>query len=351
MKRKKVSLLLAIVMTALALTACALGGTTRAIVENQVEAIEEPEVSAEKTDEIIEEAEEAVEEIDEVEEADSETYTKPLTDSREPILSEEVMENIVWDGDLLPYLEYDWANEDGLWLGSLSDSYTEFILADLNEDGQRELILTEYDWRAPGITHIYTVIDGEVVCCGETLASTVRYDVDENIQANPYFPEEIFDVYKDSDGKYQLISYGYGNIHAGSSAYSLFETAYDGEQVTFVPAFGMMLSSYQESYHSYWVEENGEDWDEAVGGLYTLNPKGISDWESIKWNKAVGDDESFTALTQILSEQYSDYEKVDVTFQHSPYLVGTGTWANYEEDQDAIKYNIQAGLAIAAGLD
>ena len=347
MKKKAVSLLLAIAMTALMLTGCATGETTREIMENQVEEAEEPEVTPEETEEAAEEAEEESEEKEgdvewtreEIRQSwqeiiyENQDFEKQLAHDREPFLSEEVMENVDWDEDLIPYLDYDWLKDDNLWLGTLYNAYTEFILADINEDGQRELILSEWDWRAPGVTHIYTVIDGEVVYCGETLASTVRYDVDDNVKAIPYFPEEIFDVYQDPEGCYQLISYGYGNLHGGFGSYSCFETTYDKGQISYVPAFGTLYSVSNEDYtYRYWIEENGED------------------WEDIKWDKAIGDDEDFTTLTRLLSEQYADYKKVEVTFQYSPYEVGVCSWAYYEEDQEAVRYNIRAGLAIAAGL-
>ena len=342
MKKKTVSLLLAITMTALMLTGCATGETTREIMENQVEEAEEPEVTPEETEEAVEESEEKEKEVagwtkEEWQErlyADrNKFYTNKRVATIEPWLPEEVMENIDWDEDLIPYLDYDWPNEEKLWLASLGNGSTDFILADLNEDGQRELIFNIYDWRQPGVTHIYTVIDGEVVYCGETLASDVRFDVDDNVKAIPYFPEEIFDVYQDPEGCYQLISYGYGNLHGEFGSYSCFETTYDKGQISYVPAFGTLYSVSNEDYlYRYWIEENGED------------------WEDVKWDKAIGDDEDFTTLTRLLSEQYADYKKVEVTFQYIPHSFAPGIFAYYEEDQEAVRYNIRAGLAIAAGL-
>ena len=359
MKKKTVGLLLAIAMTALVLTGCATGETTREIMENQVEEAEEPEVTPEETEETAEEAEEEKEAVEwtkedwqeSIYEEGYELYTNKRVATIEPWLPEEVMENIDWDEDLIPYLDYDWPNEEKLWLASLGNGSTDFILADLNEDGQRELIFNIYDWRKPGVTYIYTVMDGEVVYCGETLASDVRFDVDDNVKAIPYFPEEIFDVYQDPEGCYQLISYGYGNLHGGFGTYNCFETTYDKGQISYVPAFGTLYSVSNEDYpYRYWIEENGEDWKETIEGPYNFLSWNIYDWEDIKWDKAIGDDEDFTTLTRLLSEQYADYKKVEVTFQYSPHPLAPGIFAYYEEDQEAVRYNIRAGLAIAAGL-
>ncbi|MCH5281548.1 MAG: hypothetical protein J1E61_08775 [Lachnospiraceae bacterium] len=357
MKKKAVSLLLAITMTALMLTGCATGETTREIMENQVEETEEPEVIPEEIEEAAAESEEEKEAVEwtkeEWQESIYEDYRDAIIRRTEPILSEEVMENIDWDEDLLPYLKYDWLEEEGLWIGTLTLSYAEFSLADLNEDGQRELTITLSDHREPGITYIYTVIDGKVVFCGETLASMIRYDVADNVKAIPYFPEDLFDVYKDPDGRYRLISYGYGDLHGNYGGYYLFESVYDNEQITYIPAFGTMYEGYDdECTYSYWIEKNGNGWKEVVGEkyVYTNDPDGLYKWMIPKYNVGVVDDKKYTALIQLLSEQYADYEKIDVTFEYSPYIVSGDVCVYYDADQEAVRYNIRAGLAIAAGL-
>ncbi|MCH5281547.1 MAG: hypothetical protein J1E61_08770 [Lachnospiraceae bacterium] len=162
MKKKAVSLLLAITMTALMLTGCATEETTGEIMENQVEEAEEPEVVSEETKEAAEDTQEMTREKlygikkDSIEEA--------IT----PILSERRLKDVVWDEDLLPYVEYDWLADENLWQYNTPYTSVQFGLTDIDQDGQRELLATVSNYKEDIASLTYTVKDDEVVICEET---------------------------------------------------------------------------------------------------------------------------------------------------------------------------------------
>lgn len=87
-----------------------------------------------------------------------------------PIVSAEELTGIEWDDDLMPYVEYDFFDENEFWDYATIDSNIFISLGDLNLDGQREMMITIPVLRDNSRTYIYTIEDGEVTYCGYTKA-------------------------------------------------------------------------------------------------------------------------------------------------------------------------------------
>lgn len=246
-----------------------------------------------------------------------------------PFLSETRMENTVWDEDLLPYAEYDWLGEERVF-EELATRYStvKFTLADLNQDGQRELMITVYadTCRAVDqVTLIYTVKNGQVFCCGETKASAKwvnKYELIGEasfIPANKSWLQNLFDVYLDGEGNYHFLSYG-EDLHAYLKNYIIYETTLEDGQISYKPILSRLCIGDR---HGYWTEENWGNFQEYIE-----------------------DDEDHTKFMYVLSNLFADEKKVETDFFYSPYEVPGCVKELSEEEQEIVRYNIKAGLAL-----
>ena len=80
-------------------------------------------------------------EIEEIKGSESEQEII-LSDSNDPIISEDELTGIEWDDDLMPYVKYDFLDENEFWDYATMDSNIFISFGDLNLDGQREMMIT-----------------------------------------------------------------------------------------------------------------------------------------------------------------------------------------------------------------
>ena len=88
-----------------------------------------------------------------------------LSDSNDPIISEDELTGIEWDDDLMPYVEYNFFDENEFWDYATMDSNIFISFGDLNLDGQREMMITIPALGDNSRTFIYTIEDREVTYC------------------------------------------------------------------------------------------------------------------------------------------------------------------------------------------
>lgn len=235
-----------------------------------------------------------------------------------PIMSEDELTGIEWDDDLMPYVEYDFFDENEFWDYSTMDSNIFISFGDLNLDGQREMMITIPALGDNSRTFIYTIEDGEVTYCGYTIAGR---DYTDNSVEFKYWPKNLFDVYTNEQGELRYFSSD-SDWHGTFGSNSIYESTFENNHISCKPVFAMV---YSEGDYGYWTEDTWDDWE-------NYDP----------------DDENYAALDKIISEYMSDYEKVDVPFLYSEYSIPGYVRDLEEESQETIRKNILAGIAQAA---
>lgn len=79
-------------------------------------------------------------------------------------------------------------------------------LADLNLDGQPEMLVSEYcDRMAEDDTYVFTIQKGEVVYWGKIIAS-VQFTENEFFGDLEYLPSYYIDVYQNAEGEFRYLS-------------------------------------------------------------------------------------------------------------------------------------------------
>ena len=235
-----------------------------------------------------------------------------------PIMSEDELTGIEWDDDLMPYVEYDFFDENEFWDYATMDSNIFISFGDLNLDGQREMMITIPALGDNSRTFIYTIEDGEVTYCGYTIAGR---DYTDNSVEFKYWPKNLFDVYTNEQGELRYFSSD-SDWHGTFGSNSIYESTFENNHISCKPVFAMV---YSEGDYGYWTEDTWDDWE-------NYDP----------------DDENYAALDKIISEYMSDYEKVDVPFLYSEYSIPGYVRDLEEESQETIRKNILAGIAQAA---
>ena len=240
-----------------------------------------------------------------------------LSDSNDPIISEDELTGIEWDDDLMPYVEYNFFDENEFWDYATMDSNIFISFGDLNLDGQREMMITIPALGDNSRTFIYTIEDREVTYCGYTIAGR---DYTDNSVEFKYWPNNLFDVYTNKQGEFRYFSSD-SDWHGNFGSNSIYESTFENNHISYKPVFAMV---YSEDDYGYWTEDTWDDWE-------NYDP----------------DDENYAALDKIISEYMSDYEKVDVPFLYSEYSIPGYARDLEEESQEAIRKNILAGMAQA----
>lgn len=255
-------------------------------------------------------------EIEEIKGSESEQEII-LSDSNDPIISEDELTGIEWDDDLMPYVKYDFLDENEFWNYATMDSNIFISFGDLNLDGQREMMITIPALGDNSRTFIYTIEDREVTYCGYTIAGR---DYTDNSVEFKYWPNNLFDVYTNKQGEFRYFSSD-SDWHGNFGSNSIYESTFENNHISYKPVFAMV---YSEDDYGYWTEDTWDDWE-------NYDP----------------DDENYAALDKIISEYMSDYEKVDVPFLYSEYSIPGYARDLEEESQEAIRKNILAGMAQA----
>lgn len=277
---------------------------------------------------------------DELEEEahDYSQYIELWSRQLEPILTEEEMEQLEtleWDERIRPYTEYDWVGEECLLAAGLGSEWS-FQLADLNQDGQPELLaaLSQYSWRAPDFIRVYTIQDGTVIYCGAIDGGWRRWELEGELE---YFPSYYVDVYQNSAGEFRYLSCEQFSYYAYYEDchyyyYQFYESTFDGTTVSCQPVYAIR----------YLVDEREgvRDWHYMAGDC--------TEWDTDKWETGM-DDEMYSAFRQVMKEYMQGYEKVDIDFALSPYEMPGQAFRLPSEQQEIIRDNIVAGFAQALG--
>lgn len=232
-----------------------------------------------------------------------------------PIMSEEELTDIEWDDDLMPYVEYNFFDENEFWDYSTIDSNIFISFGDLNLDEQREMMITIPALRDNSRTFIYTIEDGEVTYCGYTIAG--RNYTNNSVEFK-IWSKNLFDVFTNKQGEFRYFSSD-SDEHGTFGSNSIYESTFENNHISYKPVFAMVHSGDD---YGYWTEDTWDDWE-------NYNP----------------DDENYAALDNIISDYMSDYEKVDVLFLYSEYSIPGYARDLEKESQEAIRKNILAGIA------
>lgn len=238
----------------------------------------------------------------------------------EPVMSQEELENIDWDEEILPYMEYDWLADRNI--DRYLDTSWIMSLADLNLDGQPEMLVTLPIYNSVDLTFVYTVDDGIVIYCGEIIAGLAYNENDAFISGDNYLPSSYLDVYQNDSGEFRYLSSDdYTRYDHGY--YQIYESSFDGTSISCEPAFAI---------------------DFAKGSDGTMHyAYATGDW--LEQENVIADDEDYTGFTQMMEAYMEGYEKVDVSFTVSEYHVPGIVDELPEEVKDIVRNNIIAGFA------
>lgn len=246
----------------------------------------------------------------------------------EPVMTKDKLEkldDIEWDEKIRPYVEYDWIADEHIDRTMASVNSWHMQLADINLDGQPEMLVSEYfQDMEEDLTHIFTVQDGGVVYCGKTIASDAYKD-NEFFGELDYLPSYYIDVYKNESGEFRYLSCE--DWCYSSGYYQIYVSAFDGRSISGKPAFAI-----------------GYTYDEQGKIIYSY---ATGDWQE-RENEIV-DDEHCTAFEQMIEEYMEGYEKIAIDFVVSEYHVPAFAGELPEEQQEIVRKNIVAGFAQALG--
>ena len=238
----------------------------------------------------------------------------------ERIMSEEELAEIEWKETISPYMEYDWLNDEHV--EQYYDTQWLMQLADLNQDGQEEMLVTLPIYNKDSLTYVYTVEDGTVVYCGQILAGSAYEYNDLFMEQASYLPLNYIDVYENEDGEFRYLS-GNTFLHGNGGYYQIYENKFDGKQITSEPLYAI----------NFYEDTDGKMIYEYAEG----------DW--LKRESEVTDDPNFMAFTQEMEAYMKGWERVDITFLASEFRVPGFVNVLPEEKKEIIRDNIVAGFA------
>lgn len=246
----------------------------------------------------------------------------------EPIMTkdkQEELDDIKWDEKIRPYMEYDWIEDEHIDKTMASVNSWHMQLADINLDGQPEMLVSEYfqDMKED-LTHIFTIQDGGVVYCGKIIASEAYKD-NEFFGGLDYLPSYYVDVYQNKSGEFRYLSCE--DWCYSSGYYQIYISEFDGKSISDEPAFAI-----------------GYTYDEQGKIIYSY---AMGDW--LERDNEVADDEHCSAFKRMIEEYMEGYEKVDIDFTVSQYRVPAFAGELPEEQQAVVRKNIVAGFAQALG--
>lgn len=246
----------------------------------------------------------------------------------EPIMTKDKLEeldDIEWDEKIRPYMEYDWIDDEHIDRTMASVNSWHMQLADINLDGQPEMLISEYfqDMKED-LTHIFTIQDGEVVYCGKIIASKAYKD-NELFGGSDYLPSYYVDVYQNESGEFRYLSCE--DWCYSSGYYQIYVSTFDGRSISDKPVFAI-----------------GYTYDEQGKMIYSY---ATGDW--LERDNEVADDEHCAAFGRMIEEYMEGYEKADIDFTVSQYRVPAFAGELPKEQQAIVRKNIVAGFAQALG--
>ena len=234
------------------------------------------------------------------------------------------LEQIQWDEKIRPYMEYDWVGDEHIDRIIISINSWVMQLADLNMDGQPEMLISEYFYHmGDDLTHVFTIQDGEVVYCGKIIAG-IAFEYNESYGGANYLPSYYIDVYQNDAGEFRYLSCE--GIRMGDWSYcQIYASTFDGTRISDVPVFAIDFATLSDGNVDYHYIEGERD------------------------NHMLDDDENYTSFSQAMKEYMEGYEKVDIDFVVSSYRVPTVAGELPKEQQEIVRNNIIFGFAQALG--
>lgn len=240
----------------------------------------------------------------------------------ERIMSKEELAEVDWKETILPYMEYDWLGDEHV--ERYLDTKWLMQLADLNLDGQEEMIVTLPIYNGNSLTYVYTVEAGTVVYCGRIIAGAAYLDNDSFMKQGSYLLSNYIDVYQNEAGEFRYLS-GNTFLKGGHGYYQFYENEFNGKHISGEPLYA--ISFYQDT-------EGKMSYQYAAG-----------DWQ--KPESEVTDDNDYTKFTQILKSHMEGWERMDITFLVSEFGVPGFVDALSGEKREIVRDNIVAGFAMA----
>lgn len=146
----------------------------------------------------------------------------------ELIMTEAELESIDWDEEIRPYMEYDWICDKNI--ERYCDTSWYMQLADLNLDGQREMLVTLPIYQGEDLIFIYTVEDETVVYCGKIIAGAAYNDNASFIKTGGYLPSNYIDVYQNESGELKYLS-SEDDLRGTFGYYQIYESTFDGKSI------------------------------------------------------------------------------------------------------------------------
>lgn len=254
-------------------------------------------------------------------------YMERWAEYLEPTMTTEELEQlgqIEWDEKIRPYMEYDWIGDERIERWETSSNLWEMQLADLNMDGQPEMLVSEHFYSFNDLLHIYTLKEGEVVYCGEIIGGDVSEE-NQYYGGSSYLPSYYIDVYQNNAGEFRYLSAE--EFSRSEGHYYIYESTLNEVGISYRPVY--------EIRYGYDIDGNKHYY-------YTIG-KYQEEGDNIP------DDENYTAFNQAMKEYMEGYEKVDIDFVVSGYYVPTLAGELPEEQQEIVRNNIIFGFAQALG--
>lgn len=240
----------------------------------------------------------------------------------EPIMTEEELAAIDWSGEILPYMEYDWLSDENI--EPYYDTSWIMQLADLNLDGQQEMLVTLPIYNGEDLTYIYTVEDETVVYCGKIIAGTAYNDNASFITDESYLPSNYIEVYQNESGEFRYLS-GNDYLKGDHGYYQIYESTFEEKSISCEPIFAIGFAT----------ESDGTvDYSYVTGDF-------------LEQESEEEDDSAYSAFTQAMEEYMEGYEKADITFTESEFRVPGIVNELPEEKKEMVRNNIKAGFAKA----
>lgn len=238
----------------------------------------------------------------------------------ERMMSKEELSEVNWKETISPYMEYDWLGDEHV--EEYLDTSWLMQLADLNLDGQEEMLVTLPIYNGNSLTYVYTVEQGTVIYCGQIIAGAAYEDNDSFVKSGSWLLSDCIDVYRNKDGEFRYLS-GNTFLKDDHGYYQIYENEFDGKSISGEPLYA--INFYQDT------EGN------------RINQYTAGDWLERKSEEA--DDDNYTEFTQIMEAYMEGWERADITFAASEFRVPGFARSLPEEKKEILRDNIVAGFA------
>ena len=226
--------------------------------------------------------------------------------------------------DLLPYLAFDWIDEEVLWhdITPGDSAYTwSFYLGDIDLDGSREMLISFPAIHCGGnALYIYGQQNGQVVSVGDTYATPGELlHISEWFYRNrisSYLDIDFLDVYL-KEGEYRYLSLDYSSV-GGIDTMTLYETALTAGKES--EKLVEIVYPYYDTTYSKYVYMYQKDYEKYYGTEREMYFRGQPVYE-------------LGALRDLLAAYMEDYVKVEPHIQDTGFSFPREIMALDEEEQ------------------